>query len=295
MKSKIPVILFIVLDVFLFLWIILHGSNIALFNSKGVIAASERNLLITELSIMLIVGIPIIVFIFYTAWKYREGAFRQDYDPETKHKVVPEFLWWLIPAALVVVFALMTWQATHALDPFKPIKSNAKPITIQVVALRWKWLFIYPEQRIATVNFVEFPVNTPVDFELTADAPMNSFWIPQLSGQIYAMTGMSTKLHVLASETGDYPGSAAEISGAGFAGMRFVARSVSNEDFNAWAAQVKSSSKRLDSASYKELVKPSENNPADYYVLANGNLYNLIMEKYMSPSEKMNMKSMEKQ
>ncbi len=147
---------------------------------------------------------------------------------------------WAVPIILIASLSVLNWKSTHELDPYQPIASNAPPLTVEVVALDWKFLFIYPQQNIATVNFIEFPVNTPLNFQLTADAPMSSFWIPQLGSQIYAMPAMSTQLHLIANSTGDFRGMDTEINGAGFSGMKFAARSVSQTDFNAWVASVKS-------------------------------------------------------
>jgi cytochrome o ubiquinol oxidase subunit 2 len=218
-------------------------SNFALLNPKGLIALEERNLMITAVLLMLIVVIPAFIMLAVFAWKYRAGNSRTDLIQNPglyNHSAKVVFLWWLFPSLIIFVLAMTTWHKTHALDPYKPIVSETKPITIQVVALQWKWLFIYPEQDIATVNFIQFPVNVPINFELTADnAPMNSFWIPELSGQMYAMAGMSTKLHLIANTTGDFAGSAAEISGKGFSGMRFVARASSQAEFDDWVFQAK--------------------------------------------------------
>jgi cytochrome o ubiquinol oxidase subunit 2 len=180
--------------------------------------------------LMLLVAVPLLVMAFTFAWKYRATNIpKQKHSPNWsggKAKLI-----FVLPAAVVAVLAVLIWKQSHVLDPYKPLQAKAQPITIQVVALQWKWLFIYPEQGIATVNFVEFPKATPVNFVLTADAPMNSFWIPQLGGQIYAMSGMATQTHLMADEVGEYAGSAAEISGAGFANMKFTAKSTTNEDF----------------------------------------------------------------
>jgi cytochrome o ubiquinol oxidase subunit 2 len=161
--------------------------------------------------------------------------------------------------------------------------------------MRWKWLFIYPEQKIATVNFVQIPLNTPVQFELTADdAPMSSFWIPNLSGQLYTMTGMVNHLNIMANTPGDFPGSSAEISGAGFAGMKFTARVGSSDDFNVWAQAAKQSPNMLDGATYASLLKPSENNPIAVYTTADSGLYDTVLMKYMAPAEgQTNMMKME--
>ena len=155
---------------------------------------------------------------------------------------------------------------------------------IQVVALQWKWLFIYPEEGIATVNFIQFPVDTPVNFEITADAPMNSFWIPQLGGMIYAMPAMRSKLHLIANEMGDFRGVSANLSGTGFAGMTFVAKSSSQADFEEWVHSVRHSNRTLTSESYNQLAMPSQNNPVASYVLLDNNLFEEILMKYMPPA-----------
>ncbi len=189
---------------------------------------------------MLIIIVPTFILLFVVAWKYRAKNAKAKYDPEHSHGVFGELILWMIPSVVIAVMAVITWNATHKLDPYKPLESEVKPLTIQVVALDWKWLFIYPEQGIATLNFVQFPERTPIHFELSADgSPMNSFWIPQLSGQIYSMTGMTTQLHIMADGPGEYTGRAAEINGEGFADMTFVAKSTSQSDFEDWVAERK--------------------------------------------------------
>jgi cytochrome o ubiquinol oxidase subunit 2 len=168
--------------------------------------------------------------------------------------------------------------------------SSNRPVAIKVVALRWKWLFIYPEQNIATVNFVEFPERTPVHFELTADAPMSSFWIPQLGTQIYAMAAMQTQLNVMANSEGEYAGKNMEINGAGYADMNFKAKSVSRDDFDAWIQHVKQASSTLDQVAYEDLAKPTEANPVAYYSSVTQGLYDSIMMKFMMPGNMQGMK-----
>jgi len=183
----------------------------------------------------------------------------------------------------------LTWVSSHHLDPYRPLDSDVKPITIQVVALDWKWLFIYPEQGIATVNKIVFPANTPVNFQITSDSVMNSFFIPALGGQIYAMAGMQTKLHLIANENGEFDGISANYSGAGFTGMKFKAVATSQADFNAWVSEVKSAPKQLDSAEYEALAKPSEKNPVELYSSYKPNLFQVILDKYegMAPNKGM--------
>ncbi len=251
---------------------------------QGPIASQERGLIITSVLLMLLVVIPILILAYTFAWRYRAGNPKGKYDPERTHGVLRELVWWMIPATLVAVLAVINWKSTHALDPYQPLVSNAPPLTIQVVALEWKWLFIYPAQGIATVNFIQFPENTPVHFELTADAPMSSFWIPQLGSQIYAMTAMMTQLNLMASTTGEFTGKDTEINGAGYAGMTFTAKSTSEADFNAWVASVKQSSSTLDQNAYNALAAPSENNSPAYYSSVEGGLFDGIIMKFMVPA-----------
>ena len=185
-----------------------------------------------------------------------------------------------------MIVSILTFVKTHELDPYKPIASDKKPMTIQVVALQWKWLFIYPEEKIATVNFVQFPKDTPLHFEITADAPMNSFWIPHLGGQIYAMPKMKTQLNLIANALGDFRGSSANLSGEGFAGMHFIARSSSEEDYTKWIESAKNSSNALSLDEYKKLASPSKDNPPEIFQLKEEKLFDLIIMKYMHPQEK---------
>jgi len=261
----------------------LTGCDAVMFNPKGVIAYQERNLIFTALGLMMIVVVPTFILTFIFAWRYRESNKDAKYDPKFTHSTVVEVVCWGVPMIICVILGTIIWRTTHELDPYKPLDSDVKPVTIQVVALDWKWLFIYPEQKIATVNFVEFPVNVPVNFRITSDAPMNSFWLPQISGQIYAMAGMQTKLHMMATEKGDYNGNGASYSGAGFSGMKFVARVVNQQQFDNWVQEVRQSSNNLTGAEYLELVKPSENDQVKYYGQVRDKLYEDVMMQFMMP------------
>lgn len=259
--------------------------HIDTLNPKGLIALKEYNLLVFTTLLGLIIVVPVFVLAIAIAWRYREDNTKAKYTPNVSGNRLAETIWWGIPIVLITILSVVTWTSTHDLDPHKPLASDVKPVTIQVVALDWKWLFIYPEQNIATVNLIQFPVNTPVNFEITADAPMNSFWIPQLGGQIYAMAGMTTKLHLNATEVGDYKGSSANISGEGFSGMRFTARASSQADFDAWVKSVKNSSTKLDTTEYTKLIKPTTDHPVAYYASSADGLYDTILMKYMMPSK----------
>ncbi len=264
--------------------IYLSRQNILVLNPAGPIAEKERNLMFFALGLSLIVIIPVFAMGIMIAWKYRETNTTASYRPEWDHNRLYETVWWGIPTILILILSIVAWNSSHTLDPFRPIASTQKPLSIQVVALDWKWLFIYPEQHIATVNFVQFPVSVPVNFTITSDAPMNSLWIPQLAGQIYAMPGMSTQLHLMASKSGDYYGSSANISGEGFAGMHFIAQASSPTQFNQWVQSVSQSPKELTASSYNSLAQPSQNNPVTYYALGSQNLYNSVVLKYMTPA-----------
>lgn len=283
-KYKVIFITLYVLEIAAILAALLHGNTIAILSPKGSIASQERSLIILATVLMLVVVIPVFALTFWIAWKYRASNTKATYTPEWDHNRTIELVWWGIPFVLIGILSVVTWVASHKLDPFRPIASTKEPLTIQVVALDWKWLFIYPEQDIATVNFVQFPVDRPVNFEITSDAPMNSFWIPQLGGQIYAMSGMSTELHLMADKTGDYNGSSANISGKGFAGMTFIARASTDTAFAQWVQSAKQSPNTLSQSTYDELAKPSENNPVAYYSSEEPGLYNAILSKYTSPS-----------
>ncbi len=257
--------------------------SIAVLSPKGMIAMKQRDLFVTACWLMLIVVIPVFILTLAFAWKYRARNSKAKYTPEVDHNHVAECFWWGVPCIIIAILGVITWKSSHELSPYKPIETGKKPLEIQVVALQWKWLFIYPEQGIASVNFVQFPEQTPLKFSITADAPMNSFWIPELGGQIYAMPAMKTQLHLIANEVGDFRGSSANLSGDGFAGMTFTARASSQEAFDAWVQSARQSPKQLSGEAYAQLASPSENNAAAVYLLTQGDLFDRIVMKYMEP------------
>lgn len=268
------------------LLVIKFRDYIAILFPKGIIAHEERNLLLIIQAIMLLVVLPVYALTFIFSWKYRCYNRHSTYDPDLTDNVVAEYIWWGIPLVLTAIIGVLTWYKTHELDPFKPIESDRQTMTIQAVALQWKWLFIYPEEGVASLNFVQFPKDTPIRFEITADAPMNSLWIPHLAGQIYAMPSMRTELNLMADTIGDYRGSSANLSGEGFAGMHFITRVSSDEDYKQWLASAKSSSTTLDLTSYKALAAPSKDNLPEIYQLKDATLFDQIIMKYMHPQEK---------
>ncbi len=270
--------------------ILFHSNNIALLFPKGLVALRERNLLFIIQALMLLVIIPVYILTFVFSWKYRADNEKAKYDPDLVDNTIAEVIWWSVPIVMVFIVAVITWYETYALDPYKPIISDKKTVNVQVVALQWKWLFIYPEEKIASVNYLQIPTDTPIHFEITSDAPMNSFWIPDLGGQIYAMAGMKTELYLIANEEGEFRGSSANISGEGFSGMHFIAVAASEKAFEEWVNSVKSSGNDLNGDSYNNLAAPTMNHPVELYQLADENLFSSIIMKYMHPANHKELK-----
>jgi cytochrome o ubiquinol oxidase subunit 2 len=292
MKEKKPVFFILLFAGFiLFIFLIMQpieiklGGDIAMLYPKGQIALKERNLLLTIQAIMLLVVIPVYILTFVFSWKYRADNPKGKYEPHLQDHRIAETIWWGIPLVIVAIISVLTWIRTHELDPFKPLVSDKKPLKIQVVALQWKWLFLYPEEKIASINFVQFPENTPVHFEITADAPMNSFWIPQLGSQIYAMPKMKTELNLIADKVGDYRGASANISGVGFSGMHFIARASTEKEFQEWVDSAKASKRSLTFNEYRALAKPSQDHPVALYELKDEDLFDEILMKFMHPQK----------
>lgn len=274
------------LNLGLLIFNLIYDKNIAILNPKGLIAHEQFKLFMFTTIVLLAVTLPVMFLLYFTAWKYRDSNTKAVHDPEASQGKGLAVTMWAFPVIFLVILSIVMVPATHRLEPRKTIASDAKPLTIQVVAMRWKWLFIYPEQNIATVNFAQIPVDRPVTFELTADeAPMSSFWVPNLGGQLYAMTSHVNRLNIIADETGDYPGSSAEINGAGFADMKFTARASSNADFNRWVNTVKQSKDVLSSDEYADLLKPSEKNSTTLYSSYQTDLYVKALEKYSGSHE----------
>ncbi len=289
MKKKYELIISVVLSlVVILVGVVYFGQgDFAVLNTQGLIADKQRDLMIIALLLMLVVVVPVFILTFAIAWKYRASNKKATYSPNLDGNAIAETIWWLVPLAIIIILSGFIWTSSHELDPFKPLDSDKKPVTVQVIAMQWKWLFIYPDENIATVNYVQFPEKTPVNFKLTSDAPMNSFWIPSLGGQVYAMSGMSTQLHLMANGSGTYKGSSANLSGKGFAGMKFTAKSTTKEKYEDWVQRVKNTGRTLDNSSYAELAKPSTDNKVQYYILGNNKLYDTVILKYMEPANGM--------
>jgi cytochrome o ubiquinol oxidase subunit 2 len=236
----------------------LGGCNEGVLDPKGPIALAERQILFNALGIMLAIVIPVILATLGFAFWFRASNERARYRPDFTYSGRLELLVWSIPAMTVLLVGGVAWIGAHDLDPGKPISSTVKPVNVQVVSLDWKWLFIYPEQGIASVNKLVVPVGTPISFELTSSSVMNSFFVPQLGSQIYTMSGMVTRLHLLADHVGTYRGLSANFSGEGFADMRFAVDAVPAEQFAQWVSTTRSSGPVLDAAAYADLARPSK-------------------------------------
>jgi cytochrome o ubiquinol oxidase subunit 2 len=251
-----------------------------LLDPKGPIALAERDLLFTAVALMSIVILPVFALTFWFAWRYRASNKAARYDPDWSYSARIDAVVWLVPAVIVVALGVLLWTNTHRLDPYKRLASAVPPLEVEVVAQDWKWLFIYPEQKIAVVNQLVFPSRTPLSLRLTSDTVMNSFFIPALGGQIYAMAGMETRLNLLADSPGRFTGKNAQYSGAGFSDQHFEAIAVSQQDFDAWVAKVRQSPERLDIATYRALAKPSRKHPVTRYSTVEPGLFHQIIAKY---------------
>lgn len=259
---------------------LLTSCNLVVFNPKGQVATDERDLIILATGLMLLVVVPVIVMMFVFAYRYRATNKKARYSPRwaSSHKI--EAVVWGVPLLIIIVLGWVTWETTHALDPYRPLESDTPPINVQVVATDWKWLFIYPDLGIASVNELALPVHTPVSFTVTSDAAMTSFFIPALGGQIYAMAGMQTKLHLIANETGEFRGIAANYNGPGFSDMHFTTLSLSTADFQNWVTKVKGAATPLDHSTYAQLAKPTLKHPVTYYSAVQERLFLDIVDKY---------------
>jgi cytochrome o ubiquinol oxidase subunit 2 len=269
---------------FLGLWLLCAAvlgacSNVALLDPKGPIGEGNRLVILVAIGLMLIVVIPVFIMHFLFSWRYRATNTKATYKPKWSYSGRIDLAMWLFPIAIVIGLAVLAWSQTHRLDPYRPIDPG-KRIEIEVVSLDWKYLFIYPEHGIATVNQLIFPAQVPLSFRLTSDTVMTSFFIPQLGSQIYAMAGRQTRLHLMADEPGTFFGHNQQFSGRGYADMHFKAVAVSGGQFAAWVQKTKQSANKLDLARLEELAKPSMGYPVTTFSSVMPGLFEHIMGKY---------------
>ena len=265
---------------------ILSGCNMVVMSPSGDIATQQRDLIVISTILMLLIIVPVIFLTLFFAWRYRQSNTAAKYDPEWHHSTGLEVIIWSAPLAIIIALGAITWVSTHKLDPYRPldridaarpVSEETKPITVEVVALDWKWLFFYPDYGIATVNEMAAPVDVPINFKLTASSVMNSFYVPALAGMIYTMPGMETKLHAVINKAGEYEGLSSNYSGDGFSHMRFKFHGVDQAGFDAWVAQVKQNGTALNRDAYLKLEKPSVKEPVRYYASVDNGLYDAVL------------------
>jgi len=266
--------------VFTLLAFLIAGCDrMVVLDPKGPIADAERGLLIDAFTVMMIVVALVIVLAFLFALRYRAGR-NARYEPTWAYSARIDAVVWLIPALIVIAVAVLLWRSTHKLDPYREIASSEPPIDIQVVAQDWKWLFIYPEQGVASVNQLAIPVGRPISLRITSDTVMNSFYVPALAGQIYAMAGMQTRLQLLADQPGKFVGRNTQYSGGGFSDQFFEVVAMSQADFDAWMAKAKQAPGKLDPPTYAKLAERSRLNPIVQYSAIEPRLFDSIIDKY---------------
>ena len=273
---------------------LLAGCNFVVMNPAGDIAVQQRNLIIASTALMLLVILPVIALTFLFGWRYRATSpdADQNYDADWHHSTQVEVVIWTVPLLIIIALGAMTWMATHTLDPYRPlsrlgpnrpIPADVKPLEVQVVALDWKWLFVYPEQGVASLNEMAAPVDRPIALKITSSSVWNTFYVPALAGMIYAMPGMETKLNAVINREGDFRGQSAHYSGPGFSRMNFDFRGVSAQGFDDWVAKAKSAGTPLNRDAYLQLDKPSEADPVRYYGSVENGLYDAILGMCVQP------------
>ena len=255
-----------------------------ILDPQGPIGAAEKTILIDSLTIMLAIVLPTIVTIFAFAVWFRASNVRAHRWPDWEYSGRIELVVWSVPALTVILLGGVAWIGSHLLDPAKPIEGASKPLTIQAVSLDWKWLFIYPDQKVATVNTLTVPVGAPLQFQLTSASVMNAFFIPQFGSMICTMNGMVTRLNLRTDNPGTFQGLSTQFSGDGFADMLFDVHVVPPEQFSGWAENAANAQQSLDRQSYQELAKPSIKHPQATYRLGDPDLFRAIATQEIPPA-----------
>ncbi len=273
---------------------LLGGCNLVVMQPAGFIAEQQRNLVLASTGLMLLIIVPVIACTLFFAWHFRASNEDAVYDPDWHHSTQLEVLIWTAPLLIIIALGALTWIGTHTLDPFRPLTrldakrelpANVEPLQVEAIAMDWKWLFLYPQYGIATVNELAIPVDRPVTFKITATDVMNTFYVPTLAGMIYAMPGMETKLHAVVNKAVESEGRSAHYSGAGFSNMFFKFRGVADKDFDAWVAKTKAEGSDLNQDAYLKLSEPTESEPARYYKSYAEGLYGKIVGLCTRPGQ----------
>lgn len=274
--------------------LLLGGCDMVVMNPTGDIAVQQRDLILLATGMMLLIIVPVMVLTVLFAWRYRSGNPDKVYDPKFSHSTTLELVIWACPLLIIICLGGVTWTSTHRLDPFapleriapgRPLPATAKPLEIQVVAMEWKWLFIYPAQNIATVNELALPKDVPVRFSITSTDQFATFYAPTLAGMIYAMPGMQSVLNAVVNQTGDSWGFSGNYTGAGHSDMRFRLHAVEPAAFDAWVARIKRSGSTLAKADFIALEQPSQKVPARYFGSVAPQLFDQALNRCVEPGK----------
>lgn len=270
------------------LFSLLAGCDTVVMKPHGDIAVQQSQLIVTSTLLMLLIIVPVIALTLLFAWRYRASNTQAVFEPDWDHSTRLELVIWGAPLLIIIALGAVTWISTHRLDPYRPldridaarpVPQDTRPLVVQVVALDWKWLFLYPEQGIATVNELAAPVDRPIEFRITSSTVMNALYVPELAGMIYAMPGMETKLHAVINQSGDYEGFSANYSGAGFSSMRFRFHGLSAPDFAKWVDHNKTQGQALTRDAYLKLEQPTQREPVRRYASVDADLWNAIVNR----------------
>ena len=263
------------------LYFLASRGTVDVLQPSGLVADNQKTLILFTIALSALVVVPVFVLLFTFATRYRADNPRAKYRPEWSENRTLEKIWWGIPIVIIALLAGVTWASSVRLDPYRAIESNNAPIEVDVVALQWKWLFIYPKHQVAAVNQMPIPVDTPIKFRISADAPMSAFWVPALGSQIYAMNGMTSQLNLMANKSGTYKGYSTNINGEGYADMVFDVKAMQRRDFDQWMTAARDNSETIDFEKYQALAEPSIEKQPHRYALADKMLYEKITTQYI--------------
>lgn len=267
--------------------LLLGGCSLVLLDPSGDVARQQSDIMIVTTVITWLIIVPVMVAIGIVAWRYRASNRKAKYDPDWDHSPQLELVVWAVPLLIIISVGAVSWIGTHQTDPYRPldriaagtpVPADARPLEVDVISLRWKWLFLYPQYGVASVNELAAPVDRPIRFKLTGDTMMDSFFVPALAGQVYTMPGMQTILHGVINKPGEYKGFSANFSGSGFTDMRFKFLGLDTQDFDAWVARARAGGGDLDLAAYRKLREPSRAAPVHYYAKFDASLYDRVLD-----------------
>lgn len=258
-------------------------SYMSVMDPVGPIGEEERNITLLTVILMAFVFFPILGMTIAIAWRYRSTSTKSAYTPDWDHSWLVEIFAWGGPLVILIILAVMTWISTHNLDPYKALESEKAPLRIDAVATDWKWLFVYPDQHVASVNEFAFPVDRPLEIHLTSNSVMNAFMVQRMGSQIFAMSGMETKLHLMSHETGNFDGGNYQYTGDGFAKMRFMARAMTEQNYQEWLSQARSQGQPMDLAKFQSFAQPSMAEDVAYFAPVQDNLFGKIINQFREP------------